>query len=495
MIPSAIQAKNISTPNPFRLSPIIWGSLIILQGITFCLEPIWSGVVLIMAILAVIFVATAVINPQWTLLMILAITLLLPMRFMMLSITNYVLTEPAMVWIICLIFIIITTAIIRGKPILSATPLDRWLVALVILAVLNCLISKNPGLCVNTWLRFLISGPGIFLLVFHYFADPISIRKAFTFIFIIITFTVLYLMLEHFLKYNPIFHNFYITRNRFYTPGTPIYRVIGFGGTPLITGSVLSLTLPFFLFKVLYSSNTTKRLLWGAITLTLIMVAISTYSRGTIIAIIMIIVLIAVRSVKTLVIFIVTLTGLISILYVTNGLDFIMFRFSPKFLLSDFSMWHRLLMYWTCWHIFSDYPILGAGLNSMWKLYPLYRHPLDFLNIAVVDNQFLTFLYGTGIIGAIIIFGMLVKIPYFILKKVKVNQLPKIKNFLKFAAIAFIGGYVNSLTCDIMDWIYFNLLFWFLTALLFKLASFSEAQIKTFFEPNNMKNSPTPTQR
>lgn len=139
-------------------------------------------------------------------------------------------------------------------------------------------------------------------------------------------------------------------------------------------------------------------------------------------------------------------------------------------------------MHWTAWRIFLDYPILGAGLSSVFKLYQQYRHPLDFIGSGVVDNEYLTILYGTGIAGVIVIGGLLIKIPYQLLKHAWKEQTPLMRAFRKAACVGVLAFYVNFFNSDPLDWEYVNLPFWFLVALWMRLTTLSNEELGTFFK-------------
>lgn len=136
----------------------------------------------------------------------------------------------------------------------------------------------------------------------------------------------------------------------------------------------------------------------------------------------------------------------------------------------------------------------------MEKLYPLYRHPLDILNFIVVDNQFLSFLYGTGIIGMIIVMGIFAKIPLQILRHRWHEQLPIVRTFRWIGFVSILAFYLNSFNFDSMTWSYSQLLFWTISALLVRLSTLPNRELVIFlklfgFDENSPEFMPTKNPR
>ncbi len=481
MVSTAQNIQRNLTLKTFRISLFLWLGLILFQGMVFCIEPLLSAAILISILFAGIFVLIAVSNTRWALGIILVVALIVPMRAYMLKIASFTIFDFCSLLILGLLFILWTLSAYKEKPIISPTPLDKWMIALAGLAIINCIFSKDVNFTIHAWQHILIPGPLIFFLVYHNFTTSEQIRKVFYIILVIIGITGAYLIHEHMIRYNIVYHYLFLGHNKFYHPGVPSYRSLGFCGQMNITSVAITIVLPFFIFGLQQASNTTKRLLWGLASLLLIFGALSTYSRGTIIALFFIILLTAIRSWRSFILSIIALSILIAVVFNIGWFDAILFRLNPRFLMNDPSLWHRILMHWTCWHIFLDHPIWGAGLSSAYKLYVQYKHPLDRLGYGVVDNQFLTFLYGTGIVGMTIIYGMLIKIPLYIYKHNRKNQPQMLKWFRRTACISILAFFINSLTVDTFDWVYTNLPFWFIVALLMRLISLPNYEIAKFF--------------
>jgi O-antigen ligase len=209
--------------------------------------------------------------------------------------------------------------------------------------------------------------------------------------------------------------------------------------------------------------------------------ALTTNTRGTFITLIIIIFLMFIRSRKSLLFTVLIISASIVFFTQFGFMNALWTRLNPQYLSADPSLWHRILMFWTCTNIFLDYPIFGAGLNSIWELYPLYRHPLDILNHGVVDNIFLSFLYGTGVVGIILMMGLLSKIVIHLLRYRWSIQPLIVKRFRVTGCIGILGGIINSLTVDAFDWIYFNFTFWTIIALMIRLSAQSHFEITKFF--------------
>jgi O-antigen ligase len=238
---------------------------------------------------------------------------------------------------------------------------------------------------------------------------------------------------------------------------------------------------PFTIFGLQYALKPAKRFLFGFITLILLIGALTTNTRGTFITLIIIIFLMFIRSRRSLIFTVLIVAGSIVFFSQFGFMNALWIRLSPQYLSADPSLWHRILMFWTCTNIFLDYPIFGAGLNSIWELYPLYKHPLDVLNYGVVDNIFLSFLYGTGVVGITIMIGLLSKILTHLLRFNWQMQSPIVKAFRITGCIGILGGLINSLTVDAFDWIYFNLTFWTIIALMIRFTTIPHPEIAKFF--------------
>jgi len=481
MIRSSTQAANISSPIPFRLSPILWGGLIVLQGIIFCQQPLWSALVVLLILFAFIFTATALVNPRWTIIIILMIALLFPVRLFFFPLAKFAMLDVCSLMNLGLIFILLTVGAIQGNFKLSATPLDRWFGALVILAILNCLFSKDVNFTIHAWQHIILPGPVTYFLVYHFFSNGQQIQKTMKLIIGITVFIGIYMIVEQILKYNLFYHYLYLWRERPYFPGASYYRAIGFCGQPNFAAMIFPIVIPLALFGLLYASNWKYKMWWGLAALPIVLGTFTTYSRGSIIALIFAIVLMGVRSFKTLIISLLILMAVIFVITHTTFVKMITVRMDPRYLISDPSLWHRLLMHWTAWRIFVDNPIIGAGLSSVFKLYQQYRHPMDFLGYGVVDNQYLTILYGTGMLGVIIIGGLLLRIPIQLLRNAWREQPRLVKAFRRAACISVIAFYINFFNSDPLDWEYINLTFWFLVALYMRLSTLPHEEIRQFF--------------
>ncbi len=466
---------------PIRLSPFLWIGLILFQGIIFCIEPIFAAAILISILFAGIFVLAAVSNTRWALGIILVVALMVPMRAYMLKIASFTIFDFCSLLILSLLFILWTLSAYKEKPIISPTPLDKWMIALAGLAIFNCIFSKDVNFTIHAWQHILIPGPLIFFLVYHNFTNGEQIRKVFFIILVIMGITGVYLIIEHMLKYNIVYHYLFLGHNKFYHPGVLTFRSLGFCGQMNITGVTITIVLPFFILGLQQAATSTKRFLWGIASLVLAFGAVSTYSRGTLVALFIAIIFMSVRSWRSFYLSLLVLIIVFAIVFNVGLFNQILFRLDPRFLMNDPSLWHRILMHYTCTNIFLDHPIIGAGLSSAFKLYVQYKHPLDTLGYGVVDNQFLTILYGTGIVGTIIILGLLIKIPVYIYRHNRKNQPLLMKWFRRTACISILAFFINSLTVDTFDWVYTNLPFWFIVALLMRLVTLPNTEIAKFF--------------
>jgi O-antigen ligase len=477
----ATKSEHPAVTLPVRVPILFWAGLILVQGIIYCLQPLWSAFAILLFVFLAAFAFAAITNTRWALSMVLMVALLVPMRLFMLGVGKSILFDISSLLILTLLLISLTVSAYRGERIIGATPLDGFLIALLILAVINSLFSVNTSHTIHAWQHIIIPGPIIFYLVHTHFRTAPQVRKAFKLIFAIMLITGVYLLVEHTLKFNPVYHSLLISRSHHYAPFATIYRTLGFCGHFNFTGVAFAFIIPFFIFGIQKASGLKRRLFWILATLIMILGLATTYSRTSILVLIIALILFSVRSWK---IFLVTAGVLVMTMIVivkANLFSFMQFRLNPRFLVNDPSLWHRLLMFDTCWRIFKDYPIFGAGLSSNFELYFQYKHPMDNLNYGVVDDQFLTFLCGTGTVGMIILLGLFARILAFIRRHNHKGQSVLIKYFRNVAIIGIIAFLLNSLNSDPLDWVYTNLLFWFVIALVIRLLQLPNSEMPKFF--------------
>jgi O-antigen ligase len=466
---------------PARIPPVLWIGFILAAGIIIPMEPLWSAVVVTVAAFGLVFTFLSITKPRWALALIIVVGLMFPVRLFIVQLTEFAYVDICSILNVWLLLILFTVNASRGQLPISKSPLDGWFVAVVLLAIPNCVFSRDVPFTVHAWQHILLVGPLAYFLVYHHFSTGDQVRRLFHLVMAIMVITGLYLLLEYALKYNPLYHQILMARSKWYDPFTPYYRASGFSGMGNLTGVAFTVIVPLAIFGFQHAATGGKRLSWGIISLILILGALASFSRATTLALFFAIVLMMIRSWKWLIIGLLVLIALIAVMFQAGLFETLLIRLDPRFFLHDNSIWHRILMFGTTWNIFLDHPIVGAGLSSVFKLYPYYKHPLDFLDYGVVDNQFLTFLYGTGIIGVIIFGGLLIKIPYQLRKFRWRQQFPLTKHFRRAAIVSIIVFYINCLNSEAFDWVVANLTFWLIVAILMRLTTLPNDQIKRFF--------------
>jgi len=480
--PNLRSDSSAQLPMPLKIPWLLWLVLIIIQGTLYCVEPEWSILAVTLSVSASAFLISAITNARWTLIVIFLITTLFPVRLFTFNVSEYITLDITLLSILSLLFLRWIVYTLEGVSPISSTPLDKWFVALFFLIILNCMISQYAAASINMWQYFILTGPLLFLMVYRFFEEGKQIRDLLALIIAVVTITGVYMVIESYLEYNPIYNKIFLTRGAHYNPAATFYRATGFSGHPVTSGIAFSLVVPFAVFGALYAASLPRRILWGFASMFLILGAIAASARGTILTILFALILMLFRSWKTLIYALTTLTLIAIVAWNTGLLNFVFVRLDPRYLAQDVSLWHRILMHWSAWNIFKDYPIFGAGLISMIKLYPQYKHPLDILNFVVVDNQFLTFLYGTGTVGMIILLGLFSKIPIWILRRPDEERLPIMRKFQWTGFVSILAFYLNSLNFDSMCWSYSQILFWFVSALLMRLSALPNNELICFLK-------------
>ena len=460
-----------------RLSPCLWIGLILAQGLAFSLAPKWSAIIILASIAVFLFIIASITNLRWSLGIILVLA---PMKFLSVPIAGFFINATYML-MVALTFILYTKGSITGRYTWTKTPLDKWFAILLSYAIINSIFSRYAFQSSKMWFYLIITGPLIFLLVYHHFSQGVQIRKGLTLVIIAMSVIGITNMIEITITHRPL--QFLVFSE---IAGEPVpqyyqYRAQSFLNNAVIIGLGFSLVFPFAIFGLQHAANASRRFLWSLISLILILGAIATFSRGTLLTMFITLLFMLFRKKRLILIGSAGLTLLVFVISQTPIFELLLIRLDPRYLMNDPSLWHRLLMYWSSWKIFLEEPIIGAGLGSIKAIYNEYRHPLDILRVTVVDNQFLSLLYGTGIIGFGIMTTIFVKIFRHLLGYRWRTQIPIVKAFRWAASISVLAFCINSFTCDSFMWAYSNVFFWFTTALLIRFASLPQDQIAAFF--------------
>ncbi|KPL06343.1 hypothetical protein AMJ86_08770 [bacterium SM23_57] len=443
----------------------------------FSLAPKWSAVIILGSIVGFLFIIASITNPRWPLGIILIFT---PMKFLSVPIASYHINATYLL-IAVLTFILYTKGSITGRYIWTKSPLDKWFAILLSFAIINSIFSRYAFNTSKMWFYFIITGPLLFLLVHHHFTQGVHIRKGVTLVIIAICAIGLTNMIEIIVTHKPLQFLLFSEIAGQPVPQVYEYRAQSFTNNAVIIGMGFSIVFPFAIFGLQHAANKTNRLIWSLISLILILGALATFSRGTLLAMLVSLLFLLFRKKRLILIGGIGLILLAVVISQTTVFELLLIRLDPRYLMNDPSLWHRLLMFWSCWRIFLEEPLIGAGLESIKAIYNDYRHPLDILRVTVVDNQFLSLVYGTGIVGLIIVFGLFVKIFKHLLRYRWHKQIPIAKSFRWAGTISVLAFCINSLTFDSFMWAYSNVFFWFTTALLIKFTSLPHDQITAFF--------------
>jgi O-antigen ligase len=123
--------------------------------------------------------------------------------------------------------------------------------------------------------------------------------------------------------------------------------------------------------------------------------------------------------------------------------------------IETFASSHRAAAYSTAMRIVKDYPFFGVGLGNYSRVHEKYHTEGSDVSIATPDNMYLRFLCEIGAVGTAIIVGVICYWIGFLWKNRNDDYI--------FSLCAGLTAFlVNMATCDLMQWIATQFLFWML---------------------------------
>lgn len=182
-------------------------------------------------------------------------------------------------------------------------------------------------------------------------------------------------------------------------------RVFSSIGNPNALAGFMVLTAPIAVSFTLWSKQWKDRLIYGAISLVLMITLVLTYSRGAWIGFVAGMVLYAfiIRNKKFLILFGIGVAG-VAIVFQDTILNRLIFAFTPEYL--NKSAESGRLAFWTrAFYIWKDNPVFGAGLGLVGDSVAV-RHQVP--GATWIDNQYVKLLAETGTVGILSYLVMLV---------------------------------------------------------------------------------------
>jgi O-antigen ligase len=136
------------------------------------------------------------------------------------------------------------------------------------------------------------------------------------------------------------------------------------------------------------------------------------------------------------------------------------------FSLGGSSGWERIQLWKGTWNMIKEHPVLGFGINTYSKYFPLYKPP-DYPDIRYAHNSYLQMWSEIGLVGL----GVFLCLIFAVLKNALCKIREKInKGFLGLVFLGLLAGYIAFLVQSAFDTNLYSLvlftLFWVMTAYL-----------------------------
>ncbi|MFC1804526.1 O-antigen ligase family protein [Candidatus Omnitrophota bacterium] len=244
-------------------------------------------------------------------------------------------------------------------------------------------------------------------------------------------------------------------------------------------GIYLSAIAPLLLGMTLFYFKRRARALFIALSLLVLLAALLTYSRPTLLALYVALFFLAIaRKNKGMIIFLVILTLLSPFLLPASIKEWAgKVEYNPiRFMCND----DRIAIYQHSFNMIKAHPLLGVGANTYMKNYRFYKNSPEYRNIVTSDyiyahNNFLHMAAEIGLAGLAVFFWLLYQLfrqGVNIYRKLQDDYLRVLSLSLSACLIAFL---INGLTESSLYYSRVSLLFWYLAGFSIALKKFSDA--------------------
>ena len=338
---------------------------------------------------------------------------------------------------------------------------DKWLFILILSFSLSLITSVDRLYTLWTIASFFIRGIGVAFIASRIIKTSIDREKAISILIFVGTVVSLIGIAEFLLHRNPLYHELFFNRVRYYT-------ILGGGGISstfghyLPLGVYLVLLLPVSVY--FWQEN---RYFYSVIPFVSIFSAIIlTFSRSAWISGILCLIIYFLckenfRIIKKTIL-VCLMIIILPFLFSSSARQIFFAKFNPGTFKIELLDSHRTASYLTTWNILKKYPFFGVGLGNYPKVHKVYKAEKALLEYDTPDNMYLRLISETGIVGILTFLGFFIFVIRQILLNIQFYKNTTEGNLFRAFFSGIIGFLLNLIVGDFFYWLAPQFLFWFM---------------------------------